>query len=214
MVFVWSNLTRGDPAHTLVQVSVNDLLILVLFVPIASFLLGVNNVQIPWPTLVFSIILFVVIPLTAGVVSRILIIKKQGEEYFTERFAPKFDGITTLGLLLTLVIIFSFQGDIIVESPLFVLLIAVPLVLQNVVSATFTYLVCKWARLPHNIAAPAALIAASDFFELSVAVAISLFGPGSPVVLACTVGVLTEVPVMLLLVSVVNKTRHWFPAPA
>lgn len=143
MVFVWSNLTRGDPAHTLVQVSINDLLILVLFVPIASFLLGVNNVQIPWPTLLFSIVLFVVVPLTAGAVSRILIIRKRGEEYFTERFVPKFDGITTLGLLLTLVIIFSFQGDIIVESPLFVLLIAVPLVLQNVISATFTYLVSK-----------------------------------------------------------------------
>jgi len=213
MVFVWSNLTRGDPAHTLVQVSINDLLILVLFVPIASFLLGVNNVPIPWSTLVFSIVLFVVVPLAAGALSRILVIKQQGEAYFTERFVPKFDGITTLGLLLTLVIIFTFQGDIIVQSPLFVLLIAVPLVLQNVISATFTYQVSRWARLPHNIAAPAALIAASDFFELSVAVAISLFGPGSPVVLACTVGVLTEVPVMLALVSVINKTRHWFPAP-
>lgn len=213
MVFVWSNLSHGDPAHTLVQVSVNDLLILVLFVPLVQFLLGVNNVQIPWATLVFSIILFVVVPLVAGFISRILIIKKKGIEYFTEKFVSKFDGITTLGLLLTLVIIFSFQGDILLEHPLYVLLIAVPLILQNIISSTFTYLVCKWTKQPHNIAAPAALIAASDFFELSVAVAISLFGPNSPVVLACTVGVLTEVPVMLLLVKIINKTKHWFPTP-
>jgi ACR3 family arsenite transporter len=190
MVFVWSNLTKGDPAHTLVQVSVNDLLILVLFVPIVQLLLGVNNVQIPWNTLIFSIILFVVVPLVGGALTRILMIKKKGEEYFTKKFVPRFDGITTLGLLLTLIIIFTFQGDIILEQPLYVLLIAVPLVLQNVISATFTYLLCKWTKQPHNIAAPASLIAASDFFELSVAVAIALFGPDSPVVLACTVGVL------------------------
>lgn len=214
MVFVWSNLTRGDPAHTLVQVSVNDLLILVLFVPLVSFLLGVNNVQIPWLTLVFSIILFVVVPLAGGALTRILMIKKKGEEYFNEKFVPKFDGITTFGLLLTLVIIFTFQGDIILEHPFFVLLIAVPLILQNVISSTFTYMLCKWTKQPHNIAAPASLIAASDFFELSVAVAISLFGPDSPVVLACTVGVLTEVPVMLLLVKIINKTKHWFPDPS
>lgn len=211
MVFVWSNLTKGDPAHTLVQVSINDLLILILFVPIVQFLLGVNNVQIPWSTLIFSIALFVVVPLIGGFFTRILTIKKKGLEYFNNSFVTKFDGITTLGLLLTLVIIFTFQGDIILEQPLFVLLIAVPLILQNVISATFTYQICKWTKQPHNIAAPAALIAASDFFELSVAVAIALFGPTSPVVLACTVGVLTEVPVMLLLVKFVNKTKHWFP---
>ena len=213
MVFIWSNLTKGDPAHTLVQVSVNDLLILVLFVPIVQFLLGVNNVQIPWTTLIFSIILFVVVPLVGGALTRALMIKKKGEEYFTKKFVPKFDGITTLGLLLTLIIIFTFQGDIILEQPLYVLLIAVPLILQNVISATFTYLLCKWTKQPHNIAAPAALIAASDFFELSVAVAIALFGPNSPVVLACTVGVLTEVPIMLLLVKIINRTKHWFPTP-
>ena len=214
MVFVWSHLTKGDPAHTLVQVSVNDLLILVLFVPLVQILLGVNGVTIPWDTLFFSIVLFVVVPLAGGALTRFLMIQKKGIEYFNERFLPKFDGITTLGLLLTLIIIFSFQGDIILEQPLFVLLIAVPLVLQNVISANFTYLICKWTKQPHNIAAPASLIAASDFFELSVAVAIALFGPNSPVVLACTVGVLTEVPVMLLLVRFVNKTRHWFPEPA
>ncbi len=211
MVFVWSNLTKGDPAHTLVQVSVNDLLIIVLFVPITSFLLGINNVQIPWDTLFFSIFLFVVIPLAAGALTRVLMIKKKGLEYFNEKFVPKFDGITTAGLLLTLVIIFTFQGDIILEKPFHVLLIAVPLVLQNIISAIFSYQMCIWAKLPHNIAAPASLIAASDFFELAVAVAIALFGPDSPVVLVCTVGVLTEVPIMLLLVRYVNKTKHWFP---
>ena len=214
MVFVWSYLTKGDPAHTLVQVSVNDLLILVLFVPLVQFLLGVNGVTIPWDTLFFSIVLFVVVPLAGGALTRFLMIKKKGIEYFNEKFLSRFDGITTLGLLLTLIIIFSFQGDIILEQPLFVLLIAVPLILQNVISANFTYLICKWTKQPHNIAAPASLIAASDFFELSVAVAIALFGPNSPVVLACTVGVLTEVPVMLLLVRFINKTRHWFPEPA
>ena len=213
MVFVWSHLSKGDPAHTLVQVSVNDLLILVLFVPLVQLLLGVNNVHIPWDTLVFSIILFVVIPLAGGALTRFLMIRRKGEQYLNEKFLPKFDGITTLGLLLTLVIIFSFQGDIILEQPLYVLLIAVPLILQNLISSSFTYLLCKWTKQPHNIAAPASLIAASDFFELSVAVAISLFGPDSPVVLACTVGVLTEVPVMLLLVRFINKTRHWFPEP-
>ena len=211
MVFVWSNLTHGDPAHTLVQVSVNDLLILVLFVPLVSFLLGINNVQIPWATLVISIVLFVVVPLVAGFITRKLMVKKMGEKDFTEKFVSKFDGVTTLGLLLTLVIIFSFQGDIILERPLYVLLIAVPLILQNVISSSFTYMICKWTKQPHNIAAPASLIAASDFFELSVAIAISLFGPNSPVVLACTVGVLTEVPVMLILVNIINKTKHWFP---
>jgi Arsenite efflux pump ACR3 and related permeases len=213
MVFVWSNLSHGDPAHTLVQVSVNDLLILFLFVPITSFLLGVNKVQIPWNTLIFSILFFVVIPLVAGVLTRIFMIKKKGETYFNNKFVPKFDGITTSGLLLTLVIIFTFQGKIILDNPFYVLLIAVPLILQNVISSTFAYLLCKLAKQPHNIAAPASLIAASDFFELSVAVAISLFGPNSPVVLACTVGVLTEVPVMLLLVRFINQTGHWFPQP-
>ncbi|QOY61646.1 ACR3 family arsenite efflux transporter [Thermophilibacter immobilis] len=210
MVFVWSNLAKGDPAHTLVQVSVNDLLILVLFVPLVSFLLGVNNVQIPWNTLVFSVVLFVVVPLVGGAVTRVTMIKKMGETAFNEKFVSKFDNVTTLGLLLTLIIIFSFQGNILLEKPLYVLMIAVPLILQNLISSTFTYLLCKWTKQPHNIAAPASLIAASDFFELSVAVAISLFGPNSPVVLACTVGVLTEVPVMLMLVRIITKTKDWY----
>jgi ACR3 family arsenite transporter len=211
MVFVWSNLTKGDPAHTLVQVSVNDLIIMVLFIPIVSLLLGINNIKIPWNTLVFSIILFVAVPLVAGFITRTTMIKKKGLEYFNNNFVSKFDGITMVGLLLTLVIIFTFQGDVILSNPLHVLMIAVPLILQNVITSAFAYGACKWAKQPHNIAAPAALIGASDFFELSVAVAISLFGPDSPVVLVTTVGVLTEVPVMLMLVKFVNKTRHWFP---
>ncbi|BCJ96553.1 arsenical-resistance protein [Anaerocolumna cellulosilytica] len=213
MVFVWSNLTKGDPAHTLVQVAVNDLIILVAFVPIVSFLLGVTNIFVPWDTLILSIVLFVVVPLVGGFLTRYFMVKNKGEEYFTQRFIPKFDNITTVGLLLTLVIIFSFQGDAILENPLHVLLIAVPLILQNVLTAVFAYWMCKVTKQPHNVAAPAALIGASDFFELSVAVAIALFGPTSPVVLVCTVGVLTEVPVMLLLVRFVNKTKHWFIDP-
>lgn len=164
----------------------------------------------PWDTLAFSIVLFVVVPLVGGFLTRHFIVNKKGEEYFTQKFIPNFDSITIIGLLLTLVIIFSFQGDAILENPLHVLLIAVPLILQNVLTAAFAYWMCKVTKQPHNVAAPAALIGASDFFELSVAVAIALFGPTSPVVLVTTVGVLTEVPVMLMLVRFVNKTRHWF----
>ncbi|MDF2700784.1 MAG: arsenical-resistance protein [Haloplasmataceae bacterium] len=213
MVFVWSSLTKGDPAHTLVQVSINDLLIIFLFVPIVSFLLGVTNIEFPWHVLLFSVILFVVVPLVGGILTRVLVIKKKGEEYFTHKFVHKFNNVTTIGLLLTLVIIFSYQGDAILTNPLHVLLIAVPLILQNVITALFAYFTCQRCHQPHNIAAPAALIGASDFFELSVAVAITLFGANSPVVLVTTVGVLTEVPVMLLLVKFVNKTKHWFPQP-
>ncbi len=214
MVFVWSNLTKGNPAYTLVQVATNDLIILVAFVPIVSFLLGVNNIQVPWDTLILSVILFVVIPLGGGFLTRILMIKNKGEEYFTNKFIPKFENITTIGLLMTLIIIFSFQGEAILNNPLHVLLIAVPLILQNVLTSAFAYMACKGLKLPHDIAAPAALIGASDFFELSVAVAITLFGADSPVVLVTTVGVLTEVPVMLLLVKFVNRTGHWFPQPS
>ncbi|TCL53752.1 ACR3 family arsenite transporter [Kineothrix alysoides] len=210
MVFVWSNLTKGDPAHTLVQVAVNDLIILVAFVPIVSFLLDVNDMFVPWDTLFVSIVLFVVIPLIGGALTRSIVIKKNGVQYFNENFVSKFDGITTAGLLLTLIIIFTFQGDAILSNPIHVLLIAVPLILQNVITAAFAYIMCKVCKQPHGIAAPAALIGASDFFELAVAVAIALYGPTSPVVLVCTVGVLTEVPVMLILVNVVNRTKGWF----
>lgn len=211
MVFVWSHLTHGDPAHTLVQVSINDLLILVLFAPIVSFLLGVSDIRVPFDVLLFAVAVFVAIPLAGGALTRVLVIRRRGADYFNNRFIPKFNGVTVVGLLLTLVLIFSFQGDAILESPLHVLMIAVPLVLQNVLTALFAYLLCRKLHQPHAIAAPAALIGASDFFELSVAMAITLFGAASPVVLVTTVGVLTEVPVMLLLVRFVNRTRHWFP---
>ncbi len=211
MVFVWSHLTKGDPAHTLVQVSINDLLIIFLFAPIVSFLLGVSDMYVPWDVLLFSVGVFVVIPLAGGALTRMWMMRHKGADYFNNTFLPKFNSVTTIGLLLTLVIIFSFQGEVILSNPLHVLMIAVPLVLQNIITSCFAYLMCRKLKQPHNIAAPAALIGASDFFELSVAVAITLFGTASPVVLVTTVGVLTEVPVMLLLVRFINKTSHWFP---
>ena len=190
--------------------AVNDLIILVAFVPIVSFLLGIGDIFVPWDTLILSIVLFAVVHLIAGVITRSTVVKRKGLGYFNETFVTKFDSITIIGLLLTLVIIFTFQGEAILDRPFHVLLISVPLILQNVLTSAFAYIMCKIFKQPHNIAAPAALIGASDFFELSVAVAIALFGATSPVVLVCTVGVLTEVPVMLLLVNVVNKTKPWF----
>lgn len=212
MVFVWSSLTNGDPAQTLVQISVNDILIIFLFVPLVQLLLGLKGITLPMDVLLMSLVLFVVIPLVGGFLSRYFIIKNKGKDYLENNFIKKFDGVTTIGLLLTLVIIFTFQGDMIVKHPLYVVLIAVPLILQNVISFSLTYFVSKVSKLPHEIAAPASLIAASDFFELSVAVGIALFGVDSPVVLASTVGVLTEVPVMLLLVRIVNNTKSSFPS--
>jgi arsenite transporter len=214
MVFVWSSLTRGNPAYTLVQVSVNDLIILVAFAPIVSFLLGISDIRVPWDTLLLSVVLFVALPLAGGAITRYSVIRSKGEKYLNEKFIPKFSNITVIGLLLTLVIIFSFQGDVILSNPFHILLIAVPLTIQNIMTFALAYFVCRWLRLPHEIAAPAGLIGASDFFELSVAVAIALFGASSPVVLVTVVGVLTEVPVMLMLVRFVNRTRHWFPTPA
>lgn len=210
MVFVWSALTKGDPAYTVVQVATNDLIILIAFVPIVKWLLGVSNVAVPMPTLFLSVILFVVIPLAAGILTRIIVTKNKGIEYFENTFVHKFDGITTIGLLLTLIMIFSFQGEVILENPLHIVLIAVPLILQTFLIFAVAYIACKLLKLPHNIAAPAGMIGASNFFELSVAVAVALFGTTSPAALATTVGVLTEVPVMLLLVRIANKTRKWF----
>src|SRR5574344_888090 len=206
MVFVWSALTKGDPAYTVVQVATNDLIILVAFVPIVKFLLGVSNVSVPWDTLILSVVLFVVIPLAGGMLTRSLVIKKHGKDYFESVFVKKFDGITTIGLLLTLVMIFSFQGNIILENPLHIVLIAVPLILQTFLIFAIAYTACHILKLPHRIAAPAGMIGASNFFELAVAVAVALFGTTSPAALATTVGVLTEVPVMLALVKVANKT--------
>lgn len=210
MVFVWSSLTKGNPAYTLVQVAVNDLLVLALFVPIVTFLLGITNIFVPWDTLFLSVALFVVIPLLAGALTRKFLIEKKGLDFFNNHFLPRFEPITIIGLLLTLLIIFSFQGEAILQSPWHVAMIAVPLILQNILTFLFAYGISWKTRQPHNIAAPAGLIGASDFFELSVAVAITLFGVDSPVVLVTTVGVLTEVPVMLLLVAFVNRTRGAF----
>ncbi len=211
MVFVWSTLTKGNPAYTVVQVATNDLIILAAFIPIVKFLLGVSNISVPWDTLALSVVLFVVIPLTGGILTRLNVIKKKGLEYFENEFLPKFDDATTTGLLLMLVLLFSFQGDTIINNPLHIFLIAIPLTIQTLLIFFIAYFACKWLKLPYNIAAPAGMIGASNFFELSVAVAIALFGMDSPAALATTVGVLTEVPTMLFLVYIANKTTHWFP---
>ena len=212
MVFVWSYLTKGDAAYTLVQVAVNDLIILVAFAPIVAFLLGVGDVSIPWDTLLLSVGLFVVIPLAAGVITRIMVIRRKGVEYFNNVFIKKFNNYMVGGLLLTLIILFSFQGETILNNPLHILLIAVPLVLQTVLIFFVAYGWSKRWKLPHDVAAPAGMIGASNFFELAVAVAISLFGLQSGAALATVVGVLVEVPVMLMLVRIANNTRRWFPA--
>lgn len=212
MVFVWSYLTKGNAAYTLVQVAVNDLILLVAFVPVVALLLGVGGITIPWDTLILSVVLFVVIPLVAGIITRITVIKRKGIEYFNNVFVKKFNNTTIGGLLLTLVILFSFQGETILNNPLHIVLIAVPLILQTVLIFFVAYGWAKWWKLPHDIAAPAGMIGASNFFELAVAVAISLFGLQSGAALATVVGVLVEVPVMLMLVRIANNTRKWFPA--
>jgi ACR3 family arsenite transporter len=212
MVFVWSHLTKGDPAYTVVQVATNDLIILPAFAPIVAFLLGVGGVSIPWDTLLLSVVLFVVVPLAAGIITRTQLIKHKGEDYFNHTFLPKWNNITVAGLLLTLILIFSFQGNVILENPLHIVLIAVPLIIQTFLIFFIAYLASKALKLPHNIAAPAGMIGASNFFELAVAVAIALFGAQSPVALATIVGVLTEVPVMLILVKIANNTKRWFTA--
>ncbi|MBN2287286.1 MAG: ACR3 family arsenite efflux transporter [Tissierellales bacterium] len=212
MVFVWSHLTKGNPAYTLVQVATNDLIILIAFVPIVMFLLGISNIVVPWMTLFLSVVLFVVIPLTAGWFSRVIISNNKGKEYFEKIFIPKFNNVTIVGLLLTLIIIFSFQGQIIVENPLNIVLIAIPLVIQTFLIFFIAYLWAKAWKLPHDIAAPAGMIGASNFFELAVAVAISIFGLQSGATVATVVGVLVEVPVMLTLVKIANQTKYWFSA--
>lgn len=210
MVFVWSHLTKGDPSYTLVQVAVNDLIILIAFAPIVAFLLGVGDVAVPIETLVLSTVLFVVIPLALGFITRILIIKNRGIDYFNNVFLKKFDNVTIIGLLLTLIILFSFQGDTILNNPLHIVLIEVPLIIQTFLIFAIAYLWAKLWKLPHSIAAPAGMIGASNFFELAVAVAISLFGLQSGAALATVVGVLVEVPVMLTLVRIANNSRGWF----
>ncbi len=210
MVFVWSHLTKGDPAYTVIQVATNDIIILIAFVPIVKFLLNLSNVSVPWSTLLLSVALFVVVPLVLGVITRTTVIKKKGLDYFNHNFITKFNNVTVIGLLLTLVIIFSFQGSIILENPLHIVLIGIPLTIQTFLIFFVAYGAAKFFKLNHNIAAPAGMIGASNFFELSVAVAIAIFGASSPVALATIVGVLVEVPVMLTLVKIANRTKGWF----
>lgn len=210
MVFVWSTLTKGNPAYTVVQVATNDLIILVAFVPIVKFLLGVSNVSVPYSTLFVSIFLFVAIPLAGGIVTRLLVTGNKGKDYFEDFFIHRFDNATTVGLLLTLVLIFSSQAEVILSNPIHIVLIAVPLILQTFLIFLIAYGASRLFNLPHDIAAPTGMIGASNFFELALAVAIALFGTTSPAALATTVGVLTEVPVMLMLVRIANKTKTRF----
>ena len=209
MVFVWSQLTKGDPNHTLVQVSVNDLIMVVAFAPIVAFLLGVTDIEVPWETLILSVVLYIVIPLIAGALTRrALLAREKSVEGFTARIKPA----SVLGLLLTVVLLFGFQGPVIIAQPLLIALIAVPIIIQSYGIFALGY---AWAfawNLPHKVAAPCALIGTSNFFELAVAVAIGLFGLNSGAALATVVGVLVEVPVMLSLVAFANRTRNSFPA--
>lgn len=208
MVFVWSYLTDGDPNYTLVQVSVNDLIILVAFVPIVGFLLGVTNVQIPYDTLVASVLIFVVVPLLAGYLTNKTLIRKRGADWFKMVFLPKFKPVSIVALLVTLVLLFAFQGTNILENPMIILLVAVPLIIQTYFIFFITWFAGQKLKLPHAICSPAAMIGASNFFELAVAVAIALFGLQSPAALVTVVGVLVEVPVMLSLVALANRWKY------
>ncbi|WP_340152768.1 ACR3 family arsenite efflux transporter [uncultured Marivirga sp.] len=208
MVFVWSYLTDGDPNYTLVQVSVNDLIILVAFIPLVGFLLGITNVSIPYGTLAASIIIFVVIPLVAGVITNKIIVAQKGEKWFQEIFLPKFKPVSIIALLLTLILLFAFQGPNILDNPIIILLIAVPLILQTYLIFFIAWFAGRKLKLSHAVCSPAAMIGASNFFELAVAVAIALFGLQSPAALVTVVGVLVEVPVMLSLVALANKWKY------
>lgn len=208
MVFVWSYLTNGDPNYTLVQVSVNDLIILVAFVPIVGFLLGITDIQIPYDTLISSVVIFVVIPLVAGWLTQKYIVKSKGQVWFEESFLPKFKPVSIIALLATLILLFAFQGQNIISNPLIILLVAIPLILQTYFIFFITWFAGRKLHLPHPICAPAAMIGASNFFELAVAVAIALFGLHSPAALVTVVGVLVEVPVMLSLVALANKWKY------
>ncbi|MBW6535062.1 MAG: ACR3 family arsenite efflux transporter [Mariniphaga sp.] len=208
MVFVWSYLTDGDPNYTLVQVSVNDLIILVAFVPIVGLLLGITNITIPYDTLVASVIIFVVVPLVAGVITQRLLIKRRGEEWFKTVFLPKLKPVSIIALLVTLVLLFAFQGQNILNNPLIILLAAVPLVIQTYFIFFLAWFGGRKLKLPHAVCAPASMIGASNFFELAVAVAIALFGLNSPAALVTVVGVLVEVPVMLSLVALANRWKY------
>ena len=213
MVFVWSYLTDGDPAYTLVQVSVNDLIMLFLFAPIVRFLVaGASSLTVPFVVLLYSVVAFIVIPLAVGVTLRAWLTRTRGKQWFEQQFLPKFSPMTILALLGTLVCIFAFQAENITGRYFHVLLIAIPILIQVYFNSSLTYGLMKLLKVEHSVAAPGALIGASNFFELAVATAIALFGPGSGAALATVVGVLVEVPVMLSVCNVCNRTRHWFPA--
>jgi ACR3 family arsenite transporter len=209
MVFVWSQLTKGDPNYTLVQVSVNDIIMVFAFAPLAAFLLGVSEIHVPWQTLLLSVVLYVVLPLLAGVLTRRKLDNSSDDQrlqHFVQRLKPW----SVIGLLATVVLLFGFQAETIIGQPQTIVLIAIPLLIQTYGIFAIGYTAARWLKLEHNIAAPACLIGTSNFFELAVAVAISLFGLHSGAALATVVGVLVEVPVMLSLVAFANRTRHWF----
>ncbi|PKN59857.1 MAG: arsenical-resistance protein [Deltaproteobacteria bacterium HGW-Deltaproteobacteria-11] len=209
MVFVWSYLAKGDPAYTLIQVAINDTIILFAYAPIVVFLMGVSGIIIPWDTVILSVVLFVVVPLSFGYVSRRYLIKRKGADWFENVFLKKLSNVTVVSLLLTLVIIFIYQGETIVANPLHIILIAIPLTIQTYFIFAFSY---GWAwlwRLNFEVAAPAGFVASSNFFELAVAVAVSLFGLKSGAALATVVGVLEEVPIMLSLVWIAKRTKGW-----
>ncbi|PHQ13843.1 ACR3 family arsenite efflux transporter [Marinobacter profundi] len=211
MVFVWSYLTKGDAAYTLVQVSLNDLIMLFAFAPIVVFLLGISDIQVPWDTVLLSVVLYIVIPLAAGYLTRRILIARHGQRWYDEVFMKRLGPVTPAALIVTLVLLFAFQGEVILNNPLHIALIAVPLIVQTFLIFFLAY---GWARLwkvRHCIAAPGAMIGASNFFELAVAAAIALFGLQSGAALATVVGVLVEVPLMLVLVRIANKTRDRFP---
>lgn len=208
MVFVWSYLTNGDPNYTLVQVSVNDLIILIAFVPIVGLLLGMTNVEVPYDTLITSVLIFVVVPLVAGYITNKNMIRKRGEKWFKEVFLPKLKPLSIIALLFTLILLFAFQGNTITENPLIILLVAIPLIIQTYFIFFITWFGGRKLKLPHAICSPSAMIGASNFFELAVAVAIALFGLQSPAALVTVVGVLVEVPVMLSLVALSNKWKY------
>jgi ACR3 family arsenite transporter len=210
MVFVWSYLTDGDPAYTLVQVAVNDLIMLVAFAPIVMFLCGVADVIVPSKVLVTSVVVFIVIPLAAGFLTRKGLLRSHGVEWLETTLLPKFQPVTVVALLATLVLIFAFQADNLTTKWVAVILLAVPILLQVYFNSSLTYGLMRLFKVPHNVAAPGALIGASNFFELAVAVAITLFGPSSGAALACVVGVLVEVPVMLSVCKVCNASRRWY----
>lgn len=209
MVFVWSQLTKGDPNYTLVQVSINDLVLMFAFAPLAAFLLGMTDITVPWQTLVLSVVLYVVLPLIAGAVTRRWLLARGGEPALNE-FLHRVKPASILGLLATVVLLFGLQAPEIIDNPLAIVLIAIPLLIQSYGIFMLAYWMAHRLRLPHDVAAPACMIGTSNFFELAVAVAISLFGMQSGAALATVVGVLVEVPVMLSLVAFANRTRHWF----